>query len=127
MSDDELNKILERKYKELTKPREVRHLTKADFDDFIKDHEVAMVDFWAPWCAPCFMLEPIIKQAAAELLDVGFGKVNSEEEPEIASRYYVMSLPTVIIFKNGEPADTIIGVVPKKALINRIMSVMGNR
>ncbi len=66
-----------------------------------------------------------MKQAAAELLDVGFGKVNSEEEPEIASRYYVMSLPTIIIFKNGEPADTIIGVVPKKALINRIMSVMG--
>ncbi|MFP3044508.1 MAG: thioredoxin [Thermocladium sp.] len=123
-NDEELNKILERKYKELTRPAEVSHLTKNNFDEFIKEHEVAVVDFWAPWCAPCFMLEPIIKQLAIELKDVGFGKVNSEEEPDIAARYYVMSLPTIIIFKNGEPVDTVIGVVPKKALLNRIMAVV---
>jgi len=123
-NDEELNKILKRKYEELTRPAEVSYLTKNNFDEFIKEHEVAVVDFWAPWCAPCFMLEPIIKQLAIELKDIGFGKVNSEEEPDIAARYYVMSLPTIIIFKNGEPVDTVIGVVPKKALLNRIMAVV---
>ncbi|ABW00898.1 thioredoxin [Caldivirga maquilingensis IC-167] len=128
--DPELDKLLERKAREMIKNVNntggVVELNRSNFDEFIKTHEVAVVDFWATWCAPCFMLEPIIKRLAAEMPNVGFGRLNTEEEPEIAAKYYVMSLPTVIIFKNGEPIDQVIGVVPKKILQDRIKAYLND-
>jgi len=121
--DPEIDRLLEAKARELTKKMKysgVVELSRENFDDFLKTFRVAVVDFWATWCAPCFMLEPIIKRLALEMPEVGFGRLNTEEEPEIAAKYYVMSLPTVIIFKDGEPVDQVVGVVPKKILQDRI-------
>lgn len=121
--DPEVERMLELKAREIMKIMKYRgvvELNRNNFDDFLRTFRVAVVDFWAPWCAPCFMLEPIIKSIAAEMPNVGFGRLNTEEEPEIAAKYYVMSLPTVIIFKDGEPVDQVIGVVPKKILQSRI-------
>jgi len=125
--DPEIDRLLEAKARELTKKMKysgVVELSKENFDDFLKTFRVAVVDFWATWCAPCFMLEPTIKRLALEMPDVGFGRLNTEEEPEIAAKYYVMSLPTVIIFKDGEPVDQVVGVVPKKILQDRIKAYL---
>ncbi|WP_291766722.1 thioredoxin [Caldivirga sp. UBA161] len=128
--DPELDKLLERKAKEIAKgvknTGNVVELNHSNFNDFIKTHDVAVVDFWATWCAPCFMLEPIIKRLAVEMPNVGFGRLNTEEEPEIAAKYYVMSLPTVMIFKNGDPVDQVVGVVPKKILQDRIKAYLND-
>ncbi|MGC8570805.1 MAG: thioredoxin [Caldivirga sp.] len=128
--DPELDKLLERKAREMVKGVKnvgnVVELNRNNFNDFIKAHDVAVIDFWATWCAPCFMLEPIIKKLAAEMPNVGFGRLNTEEEPEIAAKYYIMSLPTVMIFKNGEPIDQVVGVVPKKVLQDRIKAYLDN-
>jgi thioredoxin 1 len=130
--DPELQKLLEEKAKRLLKEGKkeeergkVFHLTTKDFDNFISSHKVAVVDFWAEWCAPCFILAPIIEELAQDYPQVGFGKVNSDEEPEIASRYGVMSLPTVIFFKNGEPVDEVIGAVPREEIETRIKALLG--
>ena len=76
-----------------------------------------LVDFWASWCGPCRMLAPVIDGLAAEADGYRVGKVNVDEEPELAERYGVMSIPTVIAFKNGQPAKKSIGVQSKAALL----------
>ncbi|WP_069807600.1 thioredoxin family protein [Vulcanisaeta thermophila] len=126
--DDELSKILERKARELAKVTSGGGLVELNdevFDEFVKSHEVAVVDFWAPWCAPCFLLEPIMKSLAAAMPNVAFGRLNTQEFPDVAARFGVMSLPTVIIFKGGEPVDFVVGAVPRKVLENKIRRVLG--
>lgn len=128
--DPELEKLLEEKAKKLmdqnVKPKgEVLHLDSKNFDSFIASHKVAVVDFWAEWCAPCLILAPIIEELAEDYPQVGFGKLNSDENPDIASRYGVMSLPTVIFFKDGEPVDEIIGAVPREEIEIRIKNLLG--
>jgi thioredoxin len=85
---------------------------------------VTVVDFWAEWCAPCFILAPIIEELARDYPQVGFGKLNTDENPEIASRYGVMSLPTVLLFKDGEPVDAIIGAVPREMIEARLKVIL---
>lgn len=87
---------------------------------------MAVVDFWAEWCAPCLILAPIIEELAMDYPQVGFGKLNSDENQDIAGRYGVMSLPTVIFFKNGEPVDEVIGAVPREELEIRLKSLLGD-
>lgn len=131
--DPELEKLLEEKAKKLmqeskskaTEGGEVVHLDSNNFDNFINSHEVAVVDFWAEWCAPCLILAPIIEELAKDYPQVGFGKLNSDENPDIAARYGVMSLPTVIFFKKGEPVDEVIGAVPREEIEVRIKSLLG--
>jgi len=126
--DPELEKLLEEKAKKLmqhsSKP-EVAHLDSKTFDSFLASHKIAVVDFWAEWCAPCLILAPIIEELAQDYPQVGFGKINSDENPDIASRYGVMSLPTIIFFKDGEPVDEIIGAVPREEIEVRIKSLLG--
>ncbi|AOL17029.1 thioredoxin [Sulfolobus sp. A20] len=125
--DPELQKILEEKFNKIVKKEEdelVRHLDSKTFDDFITKNKIAVVDFWAEWCAPCFILSPIIEELARDYPQIGFGKINSDENPEISARYSVMSLPTVIFFKNGEPVDAVIGAVPREEIEEKLKALM---
>ena len=76
-----------------------------------------LVDFWASWCGPCRMLAPVIEELAGELTDAKIGKINVDEEPDLAKKYGVMSIPTVIAFKNGEEVGRSVGFKPKNALV----------
>jgi thioredoxin 1 len=78
--------------------------------------EPVLVDFWAPWCGPCRVVHPILEELSGERDDVKIVSLNIDENQETASRYQVMSIPTMIVFKAGEPAKTIVGAMPKKRL-----------
>ncbi|MCS7171784.1 MAG: thioredoxin [Aquificaceae bacterium] len=82
-----------------------------------------VVDFWAPWCGPCRIIAPIIEELATEMSErVKFGKLNTDENPNIAMRYGIRAIPTIMLFKNGDVVDTRIGVQPKEALRQMINS-----
>ncbi len=85
------------------------------FDKHISS-ELALVDFWAPWCGPCQMLGPVINQLSEEMKDVKIGKVNVDENTELAEKYQVSALPTIILFKNAEIVDRRTGVAPASEL-----------
>ncbi len=92
---------------------EVKTLTDATFDGEIASGSV-IVDFWAPWCGPCRMVGPVIDEIAQEHGDkVNVGKVNVDENPAIAQKFGIMSIPTIILFKDGEPAKKVIGARSK--------------
>ncbi|WP_054958182.1 thioredoxin [Paenibacillus dakarensis] len=87
------------------------------FTSEVEGQGTVVVDFWAPWCGPCKMLAPILDELSQELGDdVKIAKVNVDENPESASRFGVMSIPTLIFFKNGQPVDKVVGLNSKEAL-----------
>ncbi|MBN1454718.1 MAG: thioredoxin [Methanomicrobia archaeon] len=89
-------------------------ITDRTFVAFVKQHPMVVVDCWAPWCGPCRMVAPILEQLAKEYAGkVVFGKLNVDENPRIATEYAIMAIPTLFIFKNGEPVDVIQGAMPK--------------
>lgn len=95
------------------------NLTSENFDEIVLQNEKpVLVDFWAAWCGPCKMLAPIVEEIAKERTDIVVGKVNVDEEPTLALKYKVASIPTVIIFKNGEITNTNIGFVSKEELLS---------
>ena len=80
-----------------------------------------LIDFWASWCGPCRMLAPVIEQIAEETAgSVKVGKVNVDEEPELAGEYGIMSIPTLMVVKNGEIVNTAVGVRPKNAILSML-------
>ena len=79
-----------------------------------------LVDFWAPWCGPCRMLAPTVDEIAQERTDIKVGKVNVDEQEELAMRFGIMSIPTLIVFRNGEPVDQSLGVQPKQASLDML-------
>jgi thioredoxin 2 len=84
-----------------------------------------LVDFWAPWCSPCHMLAPVIDEIAADLTGkIRVGKLNTDENPAIAARFQIRSIPTLIIFQNGREADRLIGVQPKSQILGRLRNVL---
>ena len=94
----------------------VKHFKTAEFDKAVSAAPVAMVDFWADWCGPCRMLAPLVDQLAGQYEGkVLVGKVNVDEEPELARRFGVMSIPTVVVLKNGQEVDRLVGVRPAPA------------
>jgi thioredoxin 1 len=97
-------------------------ITSANFNQEVLESEVpVLVDFWAPWCGPCKMLSPIIDQLAGEYGDkLKIVKVNVDENPDLAGDYGIMSIPTLILFKNGEEVETISGFMPKNKLMEKI-------
>ena len=95
-------------------------LTTENFQDFVKSNDVVLVDFWAEWCAPCVMMAPVIDELEGEMDGVKFAKLNVDENPEIASIFGIMSIPTLMVFKRGEVADMVVGVVAKDTLKERI-------
>ena len=93
-----------------------KNLTLKEFDQLVDEAPLAMIDFWAVWCGPCKMLSPAVEDIAGRYGDkVLVGKVNVDEEPELARRFGVMSIPTVVFLKNGRELDRKVGVMPQQA------------
>ena len=96
---------------------EMEHLTDAGFAASVQGEIPILVDFWAAWCAPCRMLAPILEELAGEYEGcLRIAKLNVDEESAAAQQYGIQSIPTLLLFKNGEVADKVVGVVPKEAL-----------
>ena len=111
-------KTVEKQRKIIDKPLE---LTDSTFTEFVQNNPFVVVDCWAPWCGPCLMVAPIIEELAKEYAGkIVFGKLNVDENPITASRYQIMSIPTLLVFRNGKLVATIIGAMPKEMLEARI-------
>jgi thioredoxin 1 len=94
-------------------------LNDKNFDENIKSG-ITLVDFWAPWCGPCKMMNPVVTKIENNNPDIKVAKVDIDESPSLAQKYNVMSIPTIIIFKDGEPVDQTVGVVPEKAIMAKV-------
>ncbi|WP_338603892.1 thioredoxin [Sulfolobus tengchongensis] len=132
LNDPELQKILSKKVQQIISNKEkekeqkelVKHLDSKTFYDFIAKNKIAVIDFWAEWCAPCLILAPIVEELASDYPQVAFGKLNTEENPDIAMKYGIMSLPTIMFFRDGEPVDQILGAVPREEIEARIRMLL---
>lgn len=97
------------------------HVTKDNFDlEVLQADKPVLVDFWASWCGPCQMVGPLVEQLSEEMDSVKFVKVNIDEEPELAGRYHVASIPTFLLVKKGAVVKTEVGALPKQTLKNMI-------
>jgi len=92
----------------------MEELNSQNFYEFIRRNRVAVVDFWATWCKPCFTIEKILEEIERETNGIAFGKLNTDENLEIARSYNVLNLPTIIVFLNGEPAKRMVGTKSKE-------------
>ncbi len=129
--DEELEKIKRAKLQEMkrsvaekkqklpmSKPVEV---TGATFKDTIQNHSLVVVDCWAAWCGPCQMVAPIMEAMAKDYAGrVLFGKLNVDENREVATQYQIMSIPTLLVFKNAKLVDRIVGAMPRQMLEPKI-------
>jgi thioredoxin len=92
-------------------------ITDTNFDaEVIESEGPVLVDFWAPWCGPCRVVAPVLEEIASERPDLKIVKLDIDENPQTAARFQVLSIPTMILFKGGQPVKTVIGAYPKKKL-----------
>ena len=132
--DEELDEIRKRKMEQLKRkimyggnemvenfPNEPVTITDADIDEAVKKYETIVVDCWAPWCGPCRMVGPVIDELAKELQGkVVFGKLNVDENPETSMKHKIMSIPTLLVFKNGNLVERLVGAHPKEELKKKL-------
>lgn len=96
-------------------------LLDADIDEHIQKYQTIVIDCWAPWCGPCRMIGPIIEELAKEMQGkIVFGKLNVDENPQTSMKYHIMSIPTMLVFKNGVLVDRFVGAMPKDMLIQKL-------
>jgi thioredoxin 1 len=97
------------------------HITKDNFDkEVLQSPNRVLIDFYADWCAPCRMLAPVIDDIAREVQDVKICKVNIDEEPELAQRFRIMSIPTLVVVKDGKIIHSALGVQPKQHILDML-------
>jgi thioredoxin 1 len=131
--DDELARIREKRRQELVdtmkqggKPGSVSDISEDYFPQFIGNNPFAVVDFWAEWCGPCRRVAPAMDELAKEFSGkVAFGKCNTDENRHIAMEFNISAIPAIMLFKNGQLADRIIGAYPKEAIREKIVRRFG--
>ena len=97
------------------------NINKNNFQNEIMDSEkTVLLDFWAPWCAPCRMVVPVIEEIAGERPDIKVGKIDVDEQPELASKFSIMSIPTLVVMKNRKIVQQVSGARPKNAILEML-------
>ena len=101
----------------------VLQITKDNFEELVvKNDKVVLLDFWAPWCGPCRMVSPLVDQIGEEHTDFAVGKVNVDEEPELARQFGVMSIPTLVVVKGGQVVRQEVGAKPKPQIVAMVQA-----
>jgi thioredoxin 1 len=131
--DDQLEEIRKKRLEQMKKniinkgekmnnmPNTPININDADFDENIKKYSTIVIDCWAPWCGPCRMVGPVIDDLAKEMQGkIVFGKLNVDENQTTAVRYQIMSIPSLLVFKNGKLVDKLVGAMPKEMLIQKL-------
>jgi thioredoxin 1 len=130
--DEELKRIKRARLQEMMRRRNSRkqekslsnkpmQVTDVTFKEMIRNHPLVVVDCWAPWCAPCHMVAPVVEEMARDYAGrILFGKLNVDENHEVATRYQIMGIPTLLVFKNGKLVDRIVGAMPRQMLEPKI-------
>ena len=97
------------------------NINKNNFEnEVLNSDKTVLLDFWASWCAPCRMVVPIVEEIADERRDIKVGKINVDEEPELANKFSIMSIPTLVVMKNGKIAQQVSGARPKNAILEML-------
>src|ERR1700737_698423 len=105
----------------------LNEVTDSNFQaEVIESEAPVLVDCWAPWCGPCRVVAPVLEEIAAEREDLRIVKLDIDENPQTAARFQVLSIPTMILFKAGEPVKTVIGAYPKKKLEQELAPSLGD-
>ena len=99
----------------------VHHITEAEFEEVVvKSETPVFVDFYATWCGPCKMMSPILEQVSEEVPEVKFAAIDVDEAEALAVKYGISSIPCMVLFKNGEEADRVVGAVPKQKIVDTV-------